>query len=87
MDLLFPPRCVACAAEIGTRRRDVMLCSDCYSRLPLTDWPVCPRCAAPVPAAEGVQLACSHCRRDKLRFDRTVALGSYEGLLRQLIMG
>jgi ComF family protein len=31
-------------------------------------------------------LACSHCRGDKLRFSRTIALGNYEGLLRQLVM-
>jgi len=63
-----------------------MLCGDCRDKLPLIDWPVCSRCAAPVPEVEGVQLACSHCRADKLRFNGTIALGSYEGLLRQLVM-
>jgi ComF family protein len=85
-DLLFPPRCTACAAELGEDHGDIMLCSSCGAKLPMIDWPVCPRCAAPVPEAQGVQLACSHCRGDKLRFSRTIALGSYVGLLRQLIM-
>lgn len=63
-----------------------MLCSDCRARLPLIDGPVCPRCAAPAPASNGVVLACNHCRGAKLRFERTIALGRYEGLLRELIM-
>ncbi len=64
----------------------VMLCPDCRAELALIEWPVCRRCAAPVPATDGVELACNHCREDKLRFTRTVALGSYEGRLRHLIM-
>jgi predicted amidophosphoribosyltransferase len=93
LDLVFPPRCIACSSDLieaGTaesvasfQRR---LCQDCERRLELTDWPVCPRCAGPVPAAAGVELACNHCRGDKLRFDRTIALGAYEGHLRQLVM-
>jgi ComF family protein len=59
---------------------------DCREQLPLIDWPVCTRCAAPVPATGSVVLDCNHCRGDKLRFDRTIALGSYDGLLRQLVM-
>ena len=63
-----------------------MLCGDCREELSLIDWPVCERCAAPIPEANGVRLPCNHCPKDKLRFDRTVALGSYEGLLRGLVM-
>ncbi len=86
IDLLFPPRCISCTAELSDCLDDIMLCDDCRAKLPLIEWPVCPRCAAAVPTAGGVQLECSHCRGDNLRFGRTVALGSYEGLLRQLIM-
>jgi len=86
LDLLFPPRCASCAAELDGNGDRVMLCPACRAKLRVIDWPVCPRCAAPVPVTNGVQLACSHCRADKLRFTRTIALGSYEGLLRQLIM-
>jgi ComF family protein len=63
-----------------------MLCPNCREELPLIEWPVCSRCAAQVPAIDGVELACTHCRGDKLRFDRAIALGAYEGNLRQLIM-
>jgi ComF family protein len=86
VDLLFPPRCVACAADLSQADSRVMLCRDCRDQLPLIEWPVCLRCAAPVPTTDGVELACNHCRGDKLRFDRTMALGAYEGNLRQLVM-
>lgn len=91
LDLVLPPRCVACSSDLDETaalpqppRRS--LCSACEDALELIDWPVCPRCAAPVPATDGVELACNHCRGDKLRFDRVLALGAYEGRLRQLVM-
>jgi ComF family protein len=86
MDLLFPPRCISCTAELADDHGDVMLCASCRAKLQLIDRPVCERCAAPVPEANGVRLDCSHCRGVKLRFTRAIAVGSYEGLLRQLIM-
>ncbi|MBA3484084.1 MAG: ComF family protein [Pirellulales bacterium] len=86
LDLLMPPRCVGCSLEMPEVHDGVMLCPDCRAELALIEWPVCRRCAAPVPATDGVELACNHCREDKLRFTRTVALGSYEGRLRHLIM-
>jgi ComF family protein len=86
LDLLLPPCCIGCSRDMPSASDRVLLCSDCRDELSLIDWPVCPRCAAPVPATGDVELACNHCRRDKLRFTRTVALGSYEGRLRQLIM-
>jgi ComF family protein len=94
IDLVFPPQCVACSGDLADvdvaaphdRQWRHSLCRQCDEQLELIDWPVCSRCAAPVPATDGVELACNHCRGDKLRFQRTLALGSYEGRLRQLVM-
>ncbi|WP_428308750.1 ComF family protein [Lacipirellula sp.] len=89
LDLLFPRRCVACNDDLlsdDSEAPSISICSPCQGKLELIDWPVCPRCAAPVPATGGVTLDCNHCRGDKLRFQRSLALGSYEGLLRQLVM-
>jgi ComF family protein len=86
LDLLFPPRCAWCASGLADDHDEVMLCGHCQVALSLTSGPVCPRCAAAVPATNGVQLACNHCRGDKLRFDRAIALGNYDGLLRRLVM-
>ncbi|QDT72295.1 ComF family protein [Lacipirellula limnantheis] len=86
LDLVFPAKCIACYRDLADGQRELSLCSDCETKLELIDWRVCPRCAAPVPSTNGVDLACNRCRGDKLRFDRAIALGSYEGLLRQLVM-
>lgn len=86
LDLLFPAKCIACHDDLSEERRESAICRECEERLEFIDWPVCPRCAAPVPSTNGVDLACNHCRGDKLRFQRAIALGSYEGLLRQLVM-
>jgi predicted amidophosphoribosyltransferase len=86
VELLFPPRCGACSGELAEDHGRELVCRECRDELRLIDWPVCPRCAAPTPEADGVALSCSHCRHAKLRFDRALALGSYEGLLRTWIM-
>lgn len=86
VDLLFPAKCIACHDDLNEDQRASSICGECEDQLDFIDWPVCPRCAAPVPSTNGVDLACNHCRGDKLRFQRTIALGNYEGLLRQLVM-
>lgn len=86
VDLLMPARCVGCGFEMHAARDGVMLCDGCRDQLSLRDWAACPRCAARVPEASGVRLDCPHCAGDRLHFARAVALGSYEGYLRQLIM-
>ena len=86
LDLLFPPHCAACHAELLESDGQVMLCSQCRSKLRLTEGAVCPRCAAMVPEADGVRLGCSYCQGLRLRFDRAIALRSYEGFLRELIL-
>jgi ComF family protein len=86
LDLLFPPHCAACDAELPEHDEALLVCPACQADLALIDWPVCPRCAAPVPEAEGVRLPCNYCRGVRLRFDRALAVGSYEGLLRDLIL-
>jgi ComF family protein len=86
LDLLFPPRCAACDAELPHADAAPLICAGCLQSLRLIDWPVCPRCAAPVPETDGVTLACSYCRGLKLKFDRTFALGSYEGLFRDMVL-
>lgn len=86
VDLLLPPRCACCSADAGDASGAPLLCQTCRDELILTSWPTCPRCAAAVPATGNAVLACPHCRDAKLRFDRTMALGSYDGLLRDWVM-
>ncbi len=51
-----------------------------------TDWPTCQRCAARVPKIPRSVPDCAHCRQEKLWFDRALALGEYEGLLRDQVL-
>lgn len=85
-DLLFPLRCLSCDVDIDSRRRQKPICDSCERQLRLIDWPVCPRCAARLPTASGAVLDCRHCPARRLRFDRAVALGPYEGRLRELLL-
>ncbi len=82
IDLLFPANCLACHAELGETADRIVFCLDCRDEMGRGDWPVCQRCAARVPKIPGEVSECAHCREEKLWFDRALALGEYEGLLR-----
>lgn len=47
--------------------------------------PVCLRCGAPVPG-QSDRAPCYRCQETKLRFDATIALGEYEGRLRDWLL-
>src|SRR5215203_1370119 len=94
-NLLFPPSCASCAAELDEANgagRDVRLCVDCLDEMGIFSEPMCTRCGAPVPgivAHDGqvavkprVRAGCYRCGGRKLWFDETVALGHYDGRLR-----
>ena len=86
LQLLFPPICAACSADIEASSTTIRLCRTCVGVLPLVREPVCPRCALPIPSTAGVDLECPHCARQPLGFDRTFAVGWYDGLLRNLVL-
>src|SRR4051812_33135528 len=51
-DLLFPPSCASCAAELHETTgsdRDVRLCDSCLDEMELFSEPMCVQCGAPVP--------------------------------------
>ena len=85
-DLLFESECLSCGAELAEDHASVPLCDDCLAEIPPIDWPTCRRCAAEVPEFPGSVDTCSRCTADKLRFDATLSLGHYDGLLRELIL-
>ena len=86
LDLLFPPICVSCDSDMADDEQKLNLCQACESRMPFTDWPTCRRCASRVPEFSDAVEGCGHCCGDKLRFDSALSLGSYEGLLRELVL-
>lgn len=102
LDLLYPPRCVFCEAEVAAgaaaepvrARPGPPVCGDCRSRLS-HDRARCTDCGAPIAesaideAADPVvdALACRRCRRAHRRgLDGVVVLGAYDSWLRDQVL-
>lgn len=98
-DLVFPPSCVSCDAELNEEAMstsDLSLCQRCMEQMAMFSGPTCARCGGPVPFAESVEGeglprvrtsgGCYRCRGRKMWFDETVSLGLYDGRLRQLVL-
>jgi ComF family protein len=89
IDLLFPPACLSCGAELRDEAATcrVSFCSGCYERLELLAEPLCRRCSGPLPRlSSAVSDGCFRCKSRKMWFDETVAAGLYAGLLRELVL-
>ncbi len=63
LDLVFPPRCPACAV----RTRVVGLCAPCRTRVPRIGTPSCSICGVPF-AGTGISHACAACVRRRPQF-------------------
>ncbi len=98
-NLVFPPCCVSCDAELGEEASsagDVPLCQRCLDTLEFFSEPMCGRCGAPVPFVPSplsgkprplsAENGCFRCRGRKLWFDATIPLGHYGGRLRELVL-
>ena len=87
VDLLFPPRCVAC------RRLGAWLCPDCQNKVEAIRPPVCRWCGlpleepAPPPSAllQHALSTCERCREGLHEFDGLVAYAFHTDPLRQAI--
>jgi len=85
-NLLFPPRCAACGADLPQCVDDLHLCPDCQLTLGPPLWPCCPRCGAAVTAAAETSPGCDLCRRPPLKVDTVVVLGGYRAELRDVVL-
>jgi ComF family protein len=87
-DLVFPWTCLLCGSE-GPGLRGPF-CPTCRAGLmakadPVAN-PTCPRCALPVGPFADLHGGCAKCRGRSLGFDAALALGTYEGALRDLCL-
>jgi ComF family protein len=78
----FPFACMVCEAEV----RGSPFCEGCRDELLQSAGPACWRCAMPVGPWAGTQHDCSECRGRALGFDRAIALGPYQGPIRELCL-
>jgi ComF family protein len=64
---------------------NVSLCDECLGRLRIFGDATCTRCGAPVPESAARE-RCPRCRGSRFWFDEAVALGEYDGLLRDWML-
>ena len=95
LSLIFAPQCISCHSPIdpdddsnGPVETDFAAdwCEDCWRQLPALSAPCCLVCGALSKHPELTGVACGPCRGLKFRFQQTVAIGDYEGLLKQLVL-
>ncbi len=80
LELLFPMACLVC----GTYIDEALYCDDCLPEvLDPPDRARCPRCAMPLGPYSRQDGGCGDCRGEPLGFDAAVALGPYDGPLRE----
>jgi len=90
-DLLFPPRCLVCERDVDQPFASPLYCGSCLAAVTTPLAASCFRCGIKLPyriqgsrhvplvSREQTLAGCPDCRRRKWAFDRTVAVGSYEG--------
>lgn len=81
-DIIFPWSCQSCGGDSGPRP----VCAGCAPALAEGLEDPCPRCALPAGPYGANDGSCGWCRGRPLGFDGAVALGSYEGPLRDLCL-
>lgn len=84
-DLIYPPQCALCRSPCESS--DV-LCAECAGEVEWTEAAAaCRACGARIPVGAGpVPSSCGECLGKPIRFDGAVALGAYEGKLRELVI-
>jgi ComF family protein len=84
LQLVYPAVCHTCLQAIGSS--DSPFCERCRFALETDCFAACWRCASTIGPHENVMDGCSYCRTSSLHFSRAVRLGTYEGLLREVIL-
>jgi ComF family protein len=86
VNLLFPPRCALCDADLGDSEDELLLCQGCQEEMAPHDWSTCPRCGAHWGTPARPETQCPACRGTRFSFDAVVPLGSYGGVLREAVL-
>jgi predicted amidophosphoribosyltransferase len=86
VDIVYPPRCAFCDADLVAYDGGPMLCARCRGVMVPEVWTGCPRCAAPARVAQSPAPRCRYCRSDDFHFDAAAALGIYCEELAQAVL-
>jgi len=86
VDLIYPRRCAVCEADLSPQSPGY-ICKGCREELLEEDVVMrCPRCGIGVGKAAMAVGDCTYCRSMNFEFDRGIAVGSYKGKLRDLLI-
>jgi ComF family protein len=86
INLLFPPRCVACGAEFEPSGDGPLFCAACDGQLAVAPRPTCPRCALACSDADLPRGDCGDCRSRKLLFQASRTIAPYRNELRHAVL-
>jgi ComF family protein len=84
--LVFPWSCAVCSVEEQSGAFCRSCREDLLDRSARAAASACPRCALPVGPFADLHGGCAACRGRSLGFDAVIALGAYEGPLRELCL-
>ena len=85
-DLVFPRACASCGLSLSGKD-PLYFCPGCLEALLSSDGAIrCPRCGLGADKHVAVIGSCTYCRGRNFQFDRAVAVGRYEGALRELLL-
>lgn len=85
IDLIYPPHCACCNAELAETERLADLCQECQKRLIPALWNSCPRCGGMIEGLATTQDGCNACAGTPFYFETAVALGDYRSGLKPII--
>lgn len=83
LDLLLPPRCLACGATVATPGG---VCAGCWSRIRFISAPMCTACGLPFDYDVGKGAVCGECARRPPPFGRARAVLKYDDGSRDLLI-
>jgi len=83
LDLLLPPQCAVCGAEV---EGDGVLCPRCWPKVALLGPPQCAACGVPFAFEMGDAALCGECARERPPFDRARAVMAYGDVSRKMIL-
>ena len=84
LDILLPPRCLACTAAVDVPGR---LCGPCWAGVDFIAAPHCCCCGFPFAYDEGADVLCGACLGYPPAYDRARAVLRYNGVARSLVLG
>jgi len=83
LDILLPPRCYACGAEVS---RQGELCGSCWAGLTFITEPMCRICGYPFDYATVEESLCAACHARKPSYDRAASALVYDDASSSLVL-